>query len=486
VGDTSEAYDRVAREVLEQALGQTFEDRDAIPRRDAFVRDATAVLAHFVAERCGNPGFHSARFFDAVVALAGARDRIKDAARRSKVVERLIETQRKLAALEQRLRQRDEQMTALAKDDAGPVAKSLAAAEARLVTLEDELLEMRRLLAEKPSEPARAPVRETRPLDARGSGRPEDDTTRWATESTPSAPIALPGEPARRARRPASEPDEAELVELERDALRAQLEQIVEREKAVRADRNALKQERDDLAARVKQLDRSGSSSRRETELERSEALRARAATEGLKKAAEHEVALARAEVETLKQELADLRGSARTATFSAEERQELEAAVERESREATRSRRERDDLRAERDRLRSVLGELVLVRERHLDLLSSLGIPPDLAPERVQDELSRRRELVFVHEPPAWEDASRALERVRERGPTQAASEARARLGRQEQARARYGALRGALGGARGSVTDLLELSLLVAAHEEDVRWAAAMLAIAGGAGEV
>lgn len=464
--DGPEPFDQVAREVLEKALGATFEDDDAVPRRESFLRDATDVLSQFVAARTGNPGFHSARFFDAVVALAAARDRIKEAARRSRVVERLIEAERKLTVLEQRLRDRDEQMTALAKGDAAPVARALAAAEARLASLEEELAETRHLLAEKQAD---------RPQGPRDGHVDPPDSGLFPVARA----VALPGEPT-----PPRVESEPELAALERDALRAQLEQIVEREKAVRAERNALKAERDELKA-----ERDGLAARataappddrlRALERERDEAASARSLVEAAKRTLDQELSVAKAEILSLKQIVAGREQGRDRSTERLEDSlaraRSLESSLHRETQDGSRARRERDDLRLERDRLRAAVQELAAVRDAHRELLSALGVPSDLTPDRALDELARRREVVLVHEPPAWDSAVRGLERVRDRAPSTASAEARARLARQASLRARYEVLRG----GRGVAQEMLELQRVLAQHEEDLRWAEAIEAV-------
>ncbi len=322
-----QVYDQIAREAIEHALGRTFENPEAVPRRDAFIRDATDLLARFVAARCGNPGFHSARFFDAVIALSNARTRIRDAARRSRVVERLVEAERRVRALEGALRDRNEQLVQASKASAdgrddgaqlATLARAIADADARIRTLERELSDARNKAAdtEPPKDSSGGPptvhldrldAAEIFDKEAEEDGEKTDaikievppvppdrlkavGTTRFVFD--PPADEALPKSAGPAWQQPSANPDLAleperrlvalkaeykqlqddlaklraakEQVELERDALNAQIEQVAQREAPIREAKAALGRERDQLLARVGELEREREEMRRE------------------------------------------------------------------------------------------------------------------------------------------------------------------------------------------------------------------------------
>jgi predicted nucleic acid-binding Zn-ribbon protein len=521
-----QVYDQIAREAIEHALGRTFENPEAVPRRDAFIRDATDLLARFVAARCGNPGFHSARFFDAVIALSNARTRIRDAARRSRVVERLVEAERRVRALENALRDRNEQLVqASSGSDATTLARAISDADARIRTLEHELSEARNRAADLPPRDERrddgitAPTRQLDQLDAEEIFRDSAEGGDEAGEETGHIQIEVPGEPARRepprdpitpTSRPRDlEPErrlaglkaeldakteearklhtEKEQVELERDALQAQIEQIAAREAPLREAKAAVGRERDALVARVADLEKELEQRVRELSLERDslvhdkaliererdEIVRSRSSLGELKRQVEQELALAQQDREQLRGVAAE-KEAARTRAIAEgerahEARRGAEARIDRESTAAARARRERDEARGERDRLRAVNAELGAFKDRWEQLSRALGADPQAPIETVLDVIARRHEVVLAHEPPAWDELRSRLERLGAKDGL--AQDARAWVARLEDARGRYEKL--VAGATNGGVTAsaLMEIARIVTAREEESR---------------
>ncbi len=573
-----QVYDQIAREAIEHALGRTFENPEAIPRRDAFIRDATDLLARFVAARCGNPGFHSARFFDAVIALSNARTRIRDAARRSRVVERLVEAERRVRSLETALQDRNEQLVAAAGnaqgggDDAAQVAtlaRALADADARIRTLERELGDERNKAASGPGEGgSRANTALLDRLDAEEfldeTGKAVTEGARPAKafdpEQTDSLKLEMPSPPpaprtqtarvalAAASRELVHEPErrfaalrgemqaleealgkakaEREQLELERDALQAQLDQVVQREAPLREAKAAIGRDRDALAARVPELERERDAlaakladrekvlSAKLAELEgdltaklaelarerdvllarvaelererevvrgekvalerdRDDIVRSRSALSELKKAVEQELALAQQEREELRRLNAEKEAARARANADSERAHEslraAEVRIDRESTAAARARRERDERSAERDRLKSANAELRAFKERFEQLALALGADPAAPLPEVLREIGRRHEVVLAHERPEWEPLRARVEGLKAKDAL--ATEAEAWIARLDAARARYDTLMAAAESGAESASSLLELARIVTTHEDDLR---------------
>lgn len=525
MAESNEAYDQIAREAIEHALGRTFENPEAVPRRDAFIRDATDLLARFVAARCGNPGFHSARFFDAVIALSNARTRIRDAARRSRVVERLVEAERRVRALENALTTRNEQLVTAANargkgsDDAAQaatLARAIADADARIRTLERELSDARNKAADSAPEESSAAGPPTVQLDKLDADEiffkdEADATDAIKIEIPPAAlpesrlvePIARPGieraaatsatgemsqDPERRFVALKAEQKalldelarmraDKEQVELERDALQAQIDQVVQREGPLREAKAALGRDRDALLARVAELERERDEGRREktlAERDRDEIVRSRSALGELKRSVEQELALAQQEREQLRVAISDKETARQKAIVDSERaheaRRAAEQRIDRESTAAARARRERDDIRAERDRLKARDAELSLFEERWTTLVEALGADPAAPLDDVLRAVARRHELVVAHDPVEWDEVRGRLERLRDRGDG-VETHAKAWLVRIEKERARYDSLLAVAQNGSNTASTLLEIAKIVTTHEGDRR---------------
>jgi DNA repair exonuclease SbcCD ATPase subunit len=531
LAETTDDYDRIAREAIEHALGHTFENPEAVPRRDAFIRDATDLLARFVAARCGNPGFHSARFFDAVIALSNARTRIRDAARRSRVVERLVEAERRVHALERALHDRNEQLVQAAaprgesEDGAqlATLARALADADARIRTLERELSDERNKAAAGPdgegagAEDGRADEATLTldRLDAAaitagvvgrvGAGAEDDEVTdKFRLEVPPPPAAAAPPPPAAapertgpgglvldperriaalKAEQRGLEEEVArmktakEQVELERDALQAQIDQLTQREAPLREAKLTLGRERDSLVARVGELERERDSvedEKRALERDRDEVIRSRSALGELKRSADQELTLAQQEREQLREIVSEKDAARARATAEAERaheaRRAAEQRIDRESTTAARARRERDDARTERDRLKAGQESLRAFKERWESLAQTLGAEPDSPLEAVLAAIARRHEVVLAHEPLEWDALRGRVERLREQGDG-IASHADAWLTRLADARSRYETLLEGTENGNQTASALLEIARLVTTHADDLR---------------
>ncbi len=533
--ETTDDYDRIAREAIEHALGHTFENPEAVPRRDAFIRDATDLLARFVAARCGNPGFHSARFFDAVIALSNARTRIRDAARRSRVVERLVEAERRVLSLEHALHDRNEQLVKAAaprgesEDGAqlATLARALADADARIRTLERELSDERNKAAAGPARESEDDPRSEDTtvaldrLDAAaivGAAVPEAEDDGEVTDKLrlelPPAPGA--GGASTHAERPppAPAPERAERtgpggfvidperrivalkaeqrgleeevarmktakeqVELERDALQAQIDQLTQREAPLREAKLVLGRERDGLVARVGELERERDSvedEKQALERDRDDVIRSRSALGELKRSADQELALAQQEREQLREIVSEKDAARARATAEAERaheaRRAAEQRIDRESTTAARARRERDDARADRDRLKAGQESLRAFKERWESLALTLGAEPDAPLEAILAAIARRHEVVLAHEPLEWDALKARVERLREHGDGVTAH-ADAWLARLAEARSRYESLLEGTQNGNQTASALLEIARLVTTHSDDLR---------------
>jgi hypothetical protein len=517
VAEQDEVYDQIAREAIEHALGRTFENPEAVPRRDAFIRDATDLLARFVAARCGNPGFHSARFFDAVIALSNARTRIRDAARRSRVVERLVEAERRVRTLEVALNDRNEQLVHASTGDVGTLARALADADARIRTLERDLSEARNAAAvAAPPESAGPKTERLARIDAEDFFN--DTAEKFEAAASETKEMTYPGalkldEPIRAARlapEDGIDPEkriaalkaelearqkaesavrtEKEQLELERDALNAQMRQLADREKPLRDAKAAIGRERDDALMKIQELEKElhaleeshedvlarVRADRTAIERERDDALRGRAAAGELKKSLEQELVLANQERDAARGELAEKDAARARAEARAEKADELrkqaEALAARESTLGARARRDRDEVRAERDRIKGQIAELVAVKARHEALLTALEQEKDAPLEVVLAKTATRHELVLAHEPPEWDLVLERVQGLAARG-NGVSLAATAWAERVRAARARYEVLVGKALEGEGSAAGILELACIVTAHEDDRR---------------
>jgi hypothetical protein len=168
---------------------------------------------------------------------------------------------------------------------------------------------------------------------------------------------------------------------------------------------------------------------------------------------------------------------AARDCERAAAQKDESAAALEREATAAARARRERDETRAERDHLKVSVEALAPFRERYALLVSSLArglaLPLEPSADAVLSSIAKLRELVLVHEPPAFGEVRERFARVRAASPDgPVSSDAAARTASAGKAEARYGSLVSLLQRGEGGVQDALELSRILAAHEEDERW--------------
>ncbi len=268
-----------------------------------------------------------------------------------------------------------------------------------------------------------------------------------------------------------------EQVELERDALQAQIDQLTQREAPLREAKVVLGRERDALVARVGELERERDSvedEKQALERDRDDVIRSRSALGELKRSADQELALAQQEREQLREIVSEKDAARARATAEAERaheaRRAAEQRIDRESTTAARARRERDDARADRDRLKAGQESLRAFKERWESLALTLGAEPDAPLEAVLAAIARRHEVVLAHDPLEWDALRERVERLRERGDGVTAH-AEAWLARLAEARSRYESLLEGTQNGNQTASALLEIARLVTTHSDDLR---------------